>query len=186
MLVQVYIPAASMESLRSVLEEKLEEYCQTFTQMNLVLFEDAVLHVTRICRVIDLPGGNALLVGVGGSGKQSLSRLACFISKLDTFQIVVSQHYDAAAFKLDMQVRGLRSAICFFWISVPPRLSVISRHFLSLCLPFYSSVSCLVCLLSRLSDPFLCVPYRVCLCVSSLVCPPLISLSRLSCVCLLP
>lgn len=99
------MPAKDMESLRQVLKEKLEEYSQAFTEMNLVLFDDAILHVTRICRIIDLPGGNALLVGVGGSGKQSLSRLACFISKVDTFQIVVSQHYDCAAFKTDMQVR---------------------------------------------------------------------------------
>lgn len=101
---QVYMPVQDKESLRQVLQEKLEEYSQTYTEMNLVLFDDAILHVTRICRIIDVPGGNALLVGVGGSGKQSLSRLACFISKVETYQIVVSQHYDSAAFKIDMQV----------------------------------------------------------------------------------
>ncbi|XP_026191394.1 dynein beta chain, ciliary [Cyclospora cayetanensis] len=99
----VYMPAKNMDSLRDVLKGKLEEYSQSFTEMNLVFFDDAILHVTRICRIIDLPGGNALLVGVGGSGKQSLSKLACFISKVDTFQIVVSQHYDCASFKADMQ-----------------------------------------------------------------------------------
>ena len=66
--------------MAKAMEDVLEDYNQINTaQMNLVLFMDAMKHVTRISRVIRQPLGNALLLGMGGSGRQSLTRLAAYM-----------------------------------------------------------------------------------------------------------
>lgn len=80
----------SLVDLKKILEEKLTEYNETKSQMNLVLFTDAVCHICKIARILDFPVGNALLIGVGGSGKQSLSKLAAFICGIDIEQLVVT------------------------------------------------------------------------------------------------
>ena len=50
-----------------------------------------------------LPQGNLLLVGVGGSGKQSLSRLAAYTSGCDVFEITLTRGYDDTAFREDLK-----------------------------------------------------------------------------------
>jgi dynein heavy chain len=64
-----YLPIKGMDHLKGILEAKLEEYNEALSSMNLVLFDQAMEHITRIARIVDLPAGSALLVGVGGSGK---------------------------------------------------------------------------------------------------------------------
>jgi dynein heavy chain len=66
---KAYVAIDSMADLKKILEDKLAEYNETKSQMNLVLFNDAIGHICRIARILDFPVGNALLVGVGGSGK---------------------------------------------------------------------------------------------------------------------
>jgi dynein heavy chain len=72
--------------------------------MNLVLFDDAVEHATRIHRVIRMDQGNALLVGVGGSGKQSLTRLAAFAAGCEIFEIKLSRGYNETTFRDDLKI----------------------------------------------------------------------------------
>ena len=76
-----FVPHA--HKLQTVLEASLKDYNAEggVVGMDLVLFHDAIRHICRINRILELSNGTgAMLVGVGGSGKQSLTRLAAFVS----------------------------------------------------------------------------------------------------------
>ncbi|KAF1374278.1 hypothetical protein PFLUV_G00248290 [Perca fluviatilis] len=68
-------------------------------------------HICRINRILESPRGNALLVGVGGSGKQSLTRLAAFISNLEVFQITLRKGYSIADLKSDLASLYIKAGV---------------------------------------------------------------------------
>jgi dynein heavy chain, axonemal len=72
----------------------LEEYnIQSSVKMNLVFFEDALIHLMKILRSLRQPRGNIMLIGVGGSGKQSLIKLGAYIYNMQFKQIEIVKGY---------------------------------------------------------------------------------------------
>ncbi|XP_033038307.1 dynein heavy chain 17, axonemal isoform X2 [Trachypithecus francoisi] len=106
-----YVPVTDVAPLNKLLVDVLDSYNEINAVMNLVLFEDAVAHICRINRILESPRGNALLVGVGGSGKQSLSRLAAYISGLDMFQITLKKGYGIPDLKVDLAAQYIKAAV---------------------------------------------------------------------------
>lgn len=89
-----YIQVENIQEMLTKIIEFLEEYNQgTKNPMKLVMFLDACDHVSRICRVLRQPQGNSLLLGVGGSGRQSLSKLSTYMSNYKLYQIEVVKGY---------------------------------------------------------------------------------------------
>lgn len=71
--------------------------------MKLILFQDACEHICRIVRIIRQPMGNALLLGVGGSGRQSLAKMAIFISNNSLRFIEVIKNYSIKSWREDIK-----------------------------------------------------------------------------------
>lgn len=106
-----YMPVQSWQSLNKILVETLDNHNEVNAVMNLVLFEDAMCHICRINRILESPRGNALLVGVGGSGKQSLTRLAAYISSLEVFQITLRKGYGIPDLKADLANQYIKAGV---------------------------------------------------------------------------
>jgi dynein heavy chain len=102
---KIYELVPSIPDLRSRVENYLSAYNSQsgVKPMDLVLFDDALEHMMRISRIIGRPRGNALLVGVGGSGRQSLTRLAAYIAHQDVFQITITRAYKMNDFLEDLR-----------------------------------------------------------------------------------
>ncbi|XP_047672459.1 dynein axonemal heavy chain 6 isoform X2 [Tachysurus fulvidraco] len=101
---RVYEDLTDTEKIRNVLQDYLDDYNMTFSkETKLVFFQDAIEHVSRIARMIRQERGNALLVGVGGTGKQSLTRLAAHMCGYRCFQIELSRGYNYNSFHEDLR-----------------------------------------------------------------------------------
>ncbi|KAL2745195.1 dynein axonemal heavy chain 1-like [Vespula maculifrons] len=117
-----YERITNFRKIERVLTEFLEDYNNiTTAPMKLVLFQDAVDHICRIIRILRQPRGNGLLLGMGGSGRQSLTKLSCHIREYNCFQIELSKAYSNHDWREDikdmMLKTGLENQIMVFLFS---------------------------------------------------------------------
>lgn len=98
--VRLYEEIRDVPKLLKVMNNYLEEYnISSSVKMNLVFFEDAILHLMKILRALRQPRGNIMLIGVGGSGKQSLIKLGSYIYQMEFKQIEIVKGYGVSNFR---------------------------------------------------------------------------------------
>ena len=102
---KVYEPGGSLPAIRERVMMFLDKYNEEnpSRKMDLVLFDDALKHLMRLNRLMEMPRGSGLLVGVGGSGKQSLTRLSSYISRAMCFQVTLTKSYNQASLMEDIR-----------------------------------------------------------------------------------
>ncbi|KAM7230116.1 hypothetical protein CapIbe_018833 [Capra ibex] len=110
--VKSYELITNERKMMQVIEEYMEDYNQINTaKLRLVLFMDAMSHVCRISRTLRQALGNALLLGVGGSGRSSLTRLASHMAEYECFQIELSKNYGMTEWRDDVKKVLLKAGL---------------------------------------------------------------------------
>jgi dynein heavy chain len=102
---KLYAYVSDTSTLLPVVQDYLQDYNVEITgaSMDLIMFMDAIKHISKISRVLRQPRGNALLLGVGGSGRQSLTRLASFMAEYETKQIEIKKNFREADWHEDLR-----------------------------------------------------------------------------------
>ncbi|XP_053190892.1 dynein axonemal heavy chain 3 [Scomber japonicus] len=109
---KAYDEITDLHALQEVMEFYLDEYnsCSK-APMSLVMFKFAIEHISRICRVLKQDNGHLLLVGIGGSGRQSATKLGTYINDYVPFQIELTKNYSMSDWRDDLKRIMLKAGI---------------------------------------------------------------------------
>lgn len=105
-----YEEIVSFDKLIMVSNVALSQYNENEkSELNIILFNYALEHLNRVCRIISMPGGNGLIIGEIDSGRRSVIRLASLVCKQKFFELNIAPNYGAKTWREDIK-SALKSA----------------------------------------------------------------------------
>jgi len=101
----IYEEVTDLNKMRNKLTDCLTGYNSQpkVQKMDIVLFKDAIIHCSKIIRVINLKRGHTLLVGVGGSGRHSLTKLSSFVAGMNCDQLEIKSGFNLKDFRFKLK-----------------------------------------------------------------------------------
>lgn len=101
---RIYDEIIDLTEMELIVKAYLNEYNgESKSPMNLIFFKNALEHLSRVCRILDMPRGNILLVGMGGTGRRSIVKFSTFIMNADLVQLEIGQKYSLTEWRDDMK-----------------------------------------------------------------------------------
>lgn len=105
------------DQLQKFISHRLSTFSEEEIDVDLVLYEDLLVHSLRIDRVLRQPQGHMILVGPSTSGKTTLTKFVAWMNGLKTIQLNVYSNYTIKDFDKNLReilIRCCRGEqICF-------------------------------------------------------------------------
>lgn len=99
-----YIEHPDLGAVRKKVELYLEEFNMTSkTPMNIIIFDFATIQILKICRILKLDKSHGVLIGLGGSGRQTLAKLSSFIMNQNMINLEVHSKYSEKDWRADIK-----------------------------------------------------------------------------------
>lgn len=99
-----YTEQPDLGLLRKKVEMELEEYnVSRKDSMSIIIFDFAVTQILKICRILRLDKSHGVLIGLGGSGRQTLTKLSSYIMGQQPVSLEVHKAYNQDKWRTDIK-----------------------------------------------------------------------------------
>jgi dynein heavy chain 2 len=89
--------------LADIVHRATVTYGREHFEMNILIFQEVLDHISRIDKVLGSPGGSLLLAGSSGAGRRTAVKLVAHMYQMDVVTPHISRNYSVKNFKNDLK-----------------------------------------------------------------------------------